>query len=211
MVSSIAPTIHRRCWCVVLATGMIGDMMRRVMVAGMILTAGFAVAACGGSSGSSSSSSSVAPAASSAASTATSGAAMGVVVSSEKTAVGTVLVNGQGRTLYVYTPDTSSTSTCTGGCATAWPPLTTQGAPQAQGGVDASKLGTTTRSDGSMQVTYAGHPLYLFATGVARGDLSGQGTGKVWYVVGQNGAMITTVATKPSGTGTSTSSGGGWG
>jgi predicted lipoprotein with Yx(FWY)xxD motif len=182
---------------------MIGDIMHRAVVPGLVVTAAFALAACGGSSSASSSSSSAAPAASG---PATSGA----TVASTKAPLGTILVDGQGRTLYLYTPDTSSVSTCTGGCSAVWPPLTTQGAPQAKGGVDASKLGTSKRPDGTTQVTYAGHPVYTFATGTAPGDLSGQGFQGIWYVVGLDGAKIT--ATKPStGSGTSSSSGGGWG
>jgi predicted lipoprotein with Yx(FWY)xxD motif len=172
-----------------------------------LLSFSLAAAACGGSSS-----------ASSTATTAAAGGSAGAVVSSGKTPAGTVLVDGQGRTLYLYTPDTSSASTCTGVCAATWPPLATQGAPQAKAGVDASKLGATTRSDGSKQVTYAGHPLYTFATGTgtAPGDLSGQGVGGIWYVVGVDGVKITTSAkagttTPPTGSSGTSTSGGGWG
>lgn len=104
------------------------------------------------------------------------------------TGLGSVLVDANGRTLYLYTPDTGGTSTCYGQCATTWPPLTTGGAPVAGSGVDASLLGTTTRTDGSVQVTYAGHPLYYFARDSAAGQTNGEGFGGIWYAVTPAGA-----------------------
>lgn len=104
------------------------------------------------------------------------------------TSLGDVLVDATGRTLYLFTPDTGGTSTCYGQCATAWPPLLTSGTPVAGSGVDASLLGTTTRTDGSVQVTYAGHPLYYFAKDSAPGQTNGEGVGGVWYAVSPAGA-----------------------
>ena len=104
-------------------------------------------------------------------------------------AVGTggFLVDANGMTLYLFTKDTTSASTCSGGCATNWPPLTVTGQPVAGTGVDASLLGTTTRADGSIQVTYNGHPLYYYKNDHAAGDKTGQGVGGVWYVVAATG------------------------
>jgi predicted lipoprotein with Yx(FWY)xxD motif len=90
-------------------------------------------------------------------------------------------VDAGGRTLYLFQQDTGTTSTCSGDCATTWPALTTDGAPTAGDGAQASLLGTTARDDGTTQVTYAGHPLYLFSGDAAPGDTNGQGIGGVWF------------------------------
>jgi predicted lipoprotein with Yx(FWY)xxD motif len=93
-----------------------------------------------------------------------------------------VLTNSAGFTLYWYAPDTSATSKCTGGCATSWPPLA--GKPQAASGVTLSgALGTITRSDGTLQATYAGHPLYTFAGDHSAGQATGNGVGGAWHAV----------------------------
>lgn len=135
--------------------------------------------------------------------------------------VGTFLTDGSGRTLYVFAADHGATSTCTGACASAWPPLTTMGTPAASGQAKASMLGTISRGGGAKQVTYAGHPLYYFAGDHAAGDTTGQGSsgfGAKWWVVSPAGTPIThssSGGSKPSG-GSSSSSGsssggGGWG
>jgi predicted lipoprotein with Yx(FWY)xxD motif len=105
--------------------------------------------------------------------------------------LGSFLVDAKGMTLYLFTKDTPSTSVCYDKCAVAWPPLLTTGAPVAGEGVDASKLGTTTRKDGSVQVTYNGWPLYYYEKDKAPGDLTGQDVGSVWYVVSATGDKIT--------------------
>ncbi|WP_069467761.1 COG4315 family predicted lipoprotein [Actinacidiphila rubida] len=123
--------------------------------------------------------------------------------------LGTVLVNSKGHTLYLFQGDKSSTSTCNGNCAKQWPPLTVSGntKPTGSGGVDTSKLSTTTRSDGSKQVTYNGHPLYTFSGDSKAGQTNGQGLnafGAKWYVVGTNGKQITKMpssSSPPSGGG----------
>ena len=97
------------------------------------------------------------------------------------------LVDGKGMTLYLYTKDTPGTSTCYDKCATAWPPLLTSGTPVAGTGVDASKFGTTKRTDGTTQVTYNGWPLYYFEKDKQAGDVTGQGVGNVWYLVSPSG------------------------
>jgi predicted lipoprotein with Yx(FWY)xxD motif len=77
--------------------------------------------------------------------------------------LGKILVNSQARTLYLFLKDSGTTSACTGACAAAWPPLRANGKPTLGSGANASLIGTTTRSDGNLQVTYNGHPLYLYA------------------------------------------------
>ena len=108
---------------------------------------------------------------------------------------GEILVDGQGRTLYLFEADKGTASTCDGACASAWPPLTTAGSPNAGPGVSASQLGTTTRGDGTTEVTYNGHPLYTYAGDSAPGQTSGQGSddfGAEWYVLSPAGTPIET-------------------
>jgi predicted lipoprotein with Yx(FWY)xxD motif len=123
--------------------------------------------------------------------------------------LGSILVDSQGRTLYLFAQDTGSTSTCSGACAAAWPPLTTSGTPTVGGGANASLVGTTTRSDNSQQVTYNGHPLYLFNRDTNPGDTNGQGViafGASWFAVSPSGNQVNG---QPSGSGGGTNSGGG--
>lgn len=106
--------------------------------------------------------------------------------------LGSFLVDARGMTLYLFTKDTPNTSVCYDKCAVAWPPLLTTGAPIAGEGLDASKLGTTTRKDGTAQVTYNGWPLYYYEKDKAPGDVTGQDVGGVWYVVNAAGEKIST-------------------
>jgi predicted lipoprotein with Yx(FWY)xxD motif len=115
------------------------------------------------------------------------------------------LTGASGRALYLWTPDTKTKSMCSGACATAWPPLTVKGAPTAGTGVTAGDLGTITRSDGTKQVTYAGHPLYYFAGDKAAGQINGEGStafGAPWYVVSPAGSQITPRSSSSGTTGT---------
>lgn len=104
------------------------------------------------------------------------------------TEFGEVLVDGDGRALYLFEPDDAGESTCYDECAATWPPVT--GPATAGSGVDATLLGTTTRTDGSVQVTYAGWPLYLFAGDDSPGDVNGQGVNDVWWVVDADGEAV---------------------
>ncbi len=118
--------------------------------------------------------------------------------------LGKILVDSQGRTLYLFAKDSGTKSTCFGGCATAWPPLLASGKPTVGGGAKASLLGTTPRSDGKPQVTYAGHPLYGYQGDSKPGDTTGQGStgfGAPWYVLSPAGNEITTTSTASSGGG----------
>ncbi|HEY2603188.1 MAG TPA: hypothetical protein VGI67_16645 [Thermoleophilaceae bacterium] len=107
--------------------------------------------------------------------------------------LGKVLVNGHGQTLYLFEKDKHGKSACNGKCAGAWPPVFTTGKPNAGSGVSASKLGTTKRKDGKMQVTYNGHPLYAFVEDTKAGQAKGEGSkafGAEWYVVNAKGNKV---------------------
>jgi predicted lipoprotein with Yx(FWY)xxD motif len=102
------------------------------------------------------------------------------------TALGTILVDSQGRTLYLFTHDSGTTSACSGPCASAWPPLVATGAPKATSCVSAALLGTSKRADGATQVTYNGNPLYRFVKDAKAGETNGQGVtafGGSWFAV----------------------------
>ena len=101
-------------------------------------------------------------------------------VSIATTEKGKVLAGPTGHALYTYDPDTTKTSACVDGCATAWPPLI--GTPAAGNGVEESELDTITRTDGTMQVTYEGHPLYYFGKDEDAEDVYGDGVAGVWHV-----------------------------
>jgi predicted lipoprotein with Yx(FWY)xxD motif len=125
------------------------------------------------------------------------------------TGLGQILVNSQGRTLYLFQKDTGTTSTCTGACATSWPPLRATGQPAVGRGANAALLGTTPRSDGGPQVTYNGHPVYLFFQDQKPGDTTGEGVnafGATWYALSPAGNQVTASA---AGGSTSSSGGGG--
>jgi predicted lipoprotein with Yx(FWY)xxD motif len=121
---------------------------------------------------------------------AASGASGGAVVNDGQSAsLGSFLVDSKGMSLYLFTKDTPNTSNCYGGCASYWPPLLTNGAPVAGTGVTASMLGTTKRTDGSMQVTYNGWPLYYYVSDKAAGDTTGENVQGVWFVITPAGAQ----------------------
>jgi predicted lipoprotein with Yx(FWY)xxD motif len=103
---------------------------------------------------------------------------------------GDVIVDASGFTLYLFSPDGTGPSTCTEGCATAWPPVLADAAPTVGDGLDATLVGTTERADGTTQVTYAGHPLYRFGGDSAAGDANGQEVGNVWYVLDATGTAV---------------------
>lgn len=174
--------------------------MKRSLLALAPAAAALVVAGCGGGGGGSTPQSSGpsvyggAPANGSK-TTGNAGAASGAgaTVALRKLKVGTALVDGRGRTLYLFEADKGSTSTCNGACASLWPPATTSGKPTAGPGVDGAKLGTTTRSDGTLEVTYNGHPLYRYAPDTKAGDATGQGLnqfGAPWYVLAASGNKI---------------------
>jgi predicted lipoprotein with Yx(FWY)xxD motif len=118
-------------------------------------------------------------------------------VSVASTGLGKILVDSQGRTLYLFQKDSGTKSACSGACASAWPPLRASGKPTVGGGAKASLVGTTPRSDGKPQVTYNGHPLYGYQGDSNAGDTNGQGItgfGGPWYVLSATGNEITAAA-----------------
>ena len=138
----------------------------------------------------------------------TSTASGALTVGSASGAAGTFLTGAGGRALYLWMGDTGAKSACSGACANAWPPLTTASAPTVSGSAVAAKLGIINRSDGTKQVTYAGHPLYYFAGDSAAGVTGGQGSngfGAKWWLVSPAGAAITQT---PGGVGSSSGGGG---
>ncbi|HXE43640.1 MAG TPA: hypothetical protein VN635_00440 [Conexibacter sp.] len=132
----------------------------------------------------------------------TSGQSSGTAtIGTSSTSLGTILTAG-GRTVYLFQRDTGPHSTCSGECLAQWPAVTTAAAPRASGSATASMLGTTKRAEGTMQVTYAGHPLYYFANDSEAGQTNGQGLnafGANWYVVAPSGTAITKAASSGSG------------
>lgn len=110
--------------------------------------------------------------------------------------LGKIVVDGTGRTLYVYDLDTAKPpkSNCYGSCATTWPPLLAGAGTPMVSGISASLVGTVARTDGTKQVTIAGSPLYYFASDTKAGQANGQAFGGIWWVVGANGKKITTPA-----------------
>jgi predicted lipoprotein with Yx(FWY)xxD motif len=102
--------------------------------------------------------------------------------------LGSILVDGKGMTLYMFTKDSANTSNCTGQCLVAWPPLL--GKPTAGSGVDDSKLGSITRDDGTVQATYNSWPLYYWKDDAKAGDVLGQNVNSVWFVLDRDGEPV---------------------
>jgi predicted lipoprotein with Yx(FWY)xxD motif len=117
----------------------------------------------------------------------------GVNVAVAGSGLGRVLVDGRGRTLYLFEKDKRGKSACNGQCAGFWPPLIASGKPLAAAGAKASLLGTTKRRDGRLQVTYNRHPLYTFVKDTTRTQTNGEGVnafGAEWYAVSPAGAKV---------------------
>jgi predicted lipoprotein with Yx(FWY)xxD motif len=134
--------------------------------------------------------------------------ASGAIVSTAKTSLGRILVNSSGHTLYLFGKDKNGKSSCSGMCASFWPPLITTGKPRAGTGAKASLLGTTKRADGRLQVTYNHHPLYTFKKDTKKGQTNGEGLsafGAKWYAVSPAGARV---LRQPAGNGIPQNNGG---
>lgn len=175
----------------------------RVLVGAAAASAlGLSLAACGGSSSSHSSPSpSPSSGATSAPMTPAPATGSGAVLSvRHDPALGDVVVDSRGFTLYRFDHDTSSPpkSNCAGACATTWPPETTSGAPQATG-VAAGEVGTVTRADGTAQVTVGGHPVYLYSGDSAAGQDNGQGVMGIWFAVTPTGGKATAQTSSSGG------------
>lgn len=181
------------------------------------------VAACStGSSGTAAAGSSSPAGASS--SSAAAGGSGSTVITTVSSSAGTFLANSSGHAVYLWTKDSSGMSACSGACAGAWPPVTTTGTVTASGEAKSSDLSTITRSDGTKQVTYDGHPLYFFSGDSGPGMASGQGNdgfGAKWWLVSPSGSDVTSAVSAftksgsgtspaPATTPTSSSAGGGW-
>ncbi len=161
-----------------------------------------AIAGCGGGGSTSSSSAASAttastPAAATTTTTVASGATTGIATVSvaKSSDLGSILVVGpKQRTVYLFAADKGPMSTCSGACAEVWPPVITTGNPKAAGGANTADLGTITRSDGTKQVTYKGHPLYYYAgDGPNGGETTGQAIssfGAPWYVLTPSGSEV---------------------
>jgi predicted lipoprotein with Yx(FWY)xxD motif len=159
--------------------------MRRHLIAASLAAAVLALTACASSSSSSSSS---APAPSSTPAAGASSSSSGTTLMMRTIGGTQVLTNSAGLTLYWFAPDTSTTSKCTGSCATYWPPV--NGPATAGSGVTGT-LGVITRPDGTMQATYDGHPLYTYVADTAPGQNKGNGlniSGGLWYEMTVSGA-----------------------
>jgi predicted lipoprotein with Yx(FWY)xxD motif len=160
-------------------------------VASSVLFAAVLIAAgCGGSSSSKSSSSSTpaSSAASASVTTTTAAAASGSTLSVAKNGGKDMLVDAAGKTVYLYVPDASNTtSQVPSGLKALWPAVTATGASTVGAGLDASKIALQAQPDGSKQVSYNGHLLYTFTNDTAPGDAKGQGLGNIWYTLSASG------------------------
>lgn len=177
----------------------------------VVMAAAIAVAGCGSSKSSSSTSAAASPypgeaaASSTSKGTNTSGAAAAtstpaggeagtIITVKHASKLGAVLAAGPKRmTVYLFEADKGGSSSCSGACAAAWPPVTTGGAPVVHGAASGADLGTITRADGTKQVTYKGHPLYFFVKDKDSGDAYGEGVdgfGAEWYVLSPSGKKI---------------------
>jgi predicted lipoprotein with Yx(FWY)xxD motif len=179
----------------------------RVAAGAALAAIGVLAAAC--SSGSSTSATTTA---STATHTTTASSANATVRTAQATGVGMVLVDSAGRTVYLFTPDKQSSSTCTGACAAAWTPVVVSGQPTAGSGLTVSLLGTVQDANGKTQVTYNKWPLYTFIGDTAAGQAKGEGLntfGGHWTALDSQGAAAQTTSAPKSST--STTSGGGYG
>ena len=181
--------------------------MRKILGAAGLAAVALALSACASSASSSSSTpATTAPAAGGSSAAASGGGTTVNMTTINGTAV---LTNSSGKTLYWFAPDTSTTSKCSGSCATYWPPVT---GPVTAGSGVTGTLSTITRPDGTMQATYDGHPLYTYVGDTAAGQAKGNGlnlSGGLWYemtVSGAKPAVSTAGSTSSSGSG-----GGGYG
>jgi len=146
------------------------NMRRARHVTTFLTIAGLVLAACTSGAGST-------------ATAGSSGSAGGPTVGTASSALGTFLTGPDGRTLYVLTKDSPNMSTCTSSCSDTWPPITLAAGQQPQAGAGVTgQLGTLTRADGTIQVTYNGRPLYHFKGDAKAGDTKGQGVLGVWFV-----------------------------
>ena len=176
-----------------------GARVRAVTAIGAVL---LLVSACS-SAGASTAPSAPAAVASTAPSAASGGAGAAIAVAMANSSVGAYLTGPNGKTLYVFTPDSANTSTCTGTCAQTWPPFTVSASDTLTPGTGVTgALTTFARPDGTMQAAINGLPLYYYAADAKAGDTTGQGKFGKWFVASPTGAA-------PAGSAAPSSSGGG--
>ena len=189
-----------------------GDTMNKraaLFLAAASAASALALAGCGGGSGSTATSSAPAAAPASSSAPASSASAEVETLKTATVAGHTVVVDGEGKAVYVYTRDNpgATASACTGGCASLWPAVTSAGAPTLQGVT--GKIGSITGVNGKQQITVNGMPIYYYAKDTAPGQVNGQGVAGVWYVAAPDGSMIQGAITPPS-SGIGSSQGGGY-
>jgi len=193
-----------------------------------LAAAGLTLAACGSSNSSKTSSAPPNPAPASSSASGYGGTSAALTVGTAKGPMGTYLTGASGRALYIWVADSGGKSSCSGACASAWPPLTDKAVPAASGGAKPGEIGMITRSDGTRQVTYKGRPLYYYAGDSGAGSTKGQGSnqfGARWWLISPSGGTVSSGASastksaagssnaSSSGTSTGSSSGSssGWG
>lgn len=179
---------------------MIGSRHKTLFISlSLAVIAALSIAACGGGGATARSPAATPPGGRSAA------------VSVRNSVLGQILVDAQGRTLYLFKADSQGVSACGGACAVAWPPLLAHGNSIVAGGADRSLVSTIRRPSGARQLTYNRHPLYLFAGDQKPGDVNGQGVtafGALWYALSPPGNQV---SSSPSGSGAGAGSPGGSG
>jgi predicted lipoprotein with Yx(FWY)xxD motif len=152
------------------------------------------IAGCGGGGSSSSSSNSSGSSGEPKNASAETAGGGGTISGSEVSGLGTVLVDSEGMTVYEFTEDEGSTSVCYGECEAAWPPVEASGKPTAGEGAMSADLGTTKRKDGTLQVTYKGHPVYTFAGDKAPGEANGNEDEGTWFALDESGSAVKATA-----------------
>ena len=191
--------------------------MRRTALFALPVIIALTLAACGKDNTSTSASSSSGSKSTTTAANASSSAGTTAIVKLSSSPFGQILTDAQGNTLYVFMKDTGTTSNCTTACSQIWPPMAASGTP-AGTGIAASDLATTTRADGTTQLTFFGHPVYHYAADTSAGDTAGEGVhgfGGLWYVVNKSGDPVksasgSTSTTMNTQTTQASSSGGGY-
>ena len=183
--------------------------------AAVVAILALAAAGCGGGDSSSSSAPAAAATSSSTTAPASAGGSGGAATIdvADNPDLGQILSDGDGNTVYLFEKDDNGTSNCSGECATEWPPVTTSGSAKAGNGADQSLISTIKRDDGSTQVTYDGHPLYLYVGDTKPGDTSGNGLelyGAEWYAITPDGSNAEGSASSDSGGSSDDSTSGGY-
>jgi predicted lipoprotein with Yx(FWY)xxD motif len=167
--------------------------MRKSLLGAAPILAALTLAACGGGGGGAAAGGGYSSSSPSAAKPASSNTPNNTAIAVKHGQLGSYLADSQGHALYLFEADKGTMSTCYSACASVWPPLTAPSTAKAGTGVTSGLLGTTKRNNGTAEVTYHGHPLYLYAGDTSAGATNGQGLdqfGAKWYLVAPNGKKI---------------------